>query len=205
MSIRRILASTVILAAATAFSVFAQDGATSSLFGDNDQPGTRLQSNIMAKVDAGENVQQAVNEAIESSMTDTDSTLNGESKSAIAFDTQVANQFFTEMMAANSLIEVTKVLIETNPDKAVHIITLGAVLYPDFAQEVFDGAALTGVMSPEDVLVAVLQAGVDPTTVSDATAAGNATAAGPAATVVPLGAGIGAGGTGGGDTTASTN
>jgi len=204
MSIRRIITSAVLLAAATAFSVFAQDGAAGSIFGNIDQPGMRLHTNIVAKVEAGVAVPNAIDEAVESSMTDNDNTLNGESKAAVAFDIPITMAFFTEMVDSNSLIEVTKVLIETNPDKAVHIITLGAVLYPDYAQEVFDGAALTGVMAPDDILVAVLQAGVDPTTVSDATAAG-ATAAAPATGIVPLGTGIGAGGTGGGDTTASTN
>ncbi|MFW8592237.1 hypothetical protein ACOI22_15630 [Glaciecola sp. 2405UD65-10] len=201
MSIRRVVAASLLLVV-SAFSVYAQDGA-GTVFGDSDQPGTRLHNNIIAKVDAGIRPSEATIEAIQSALTESDTTLDGESKSAVAFDVAIATSFYDEMINANSLIEVTKVLVESNPDKAVHVITLGSVLYPDFAQEVFDGAALTGVMSPEDILVAVLQAGVDPTTVSDATAAGPG--AGPGAGTVPLGAGIGAGGTGGGDTTASNN
>ena len=201
MGIRRILLASM-LSVVTAFSVVAQTAAP-SLFGDNNQPGNKLHTNITAKVESGVNPSQAIIEVIESSITEDDTTLNGESKSAIAFDLPVSNQFYVEMMSTNSLIEVTKVLIESNPTKAVHIVTLGAVLYPDFAQEVFDGAALTGIMSNEDLLVVMLQAGVDPTSVSSATAAG--TGAAPIAATVPLGAGIGAGGTGGGDTTASSN
>jgi hypothetical protein len=172
-------------------------------FGDKDQPGNRLHIKIMELVDAGIVTHQAINDAINTSLTNIDNTLTGEAKSAVAFDLPLANQFYDEMVQVNSLIDVSKTLIELNNDKAVHIITLGIVLYPEFAQEVFDGAALTGVMDLNDILVAALQAGADPSRVSVATAAGFATLAPPAAT--PLGAGIGAGGTGGGDTTASTN
>ena len=189
------------LSVVTAFAAHSQE--PQGLFGDDDQPGNKLHANIMALVDQGSQRPDAISQALDASLTDEDNTLTGEAKSAVAFDVPLANEFYFEMTDVNSLIEVTKVLVETYPDKAVQVITLGTVLYPDFAQEVFDGAALTGVMLPEDILVAVLQAGADPTTVSSATAAG--TAAPATAAVVPLGAGIGAGGTGGGDTTASTN
>jgi len=201
MNFRRILIA-LTLSVVTAFTVSAQT-APGTLFGDADQPGTRLHTNIQTKVDTGVNKTQAIKDAIDSSLTDEDSTLDGQSKSIVGFDLAIANQFYEEMTASNSLIEVTKVLIETNPEKAIQVITLGSVLYPGFAQEVFDGAVLTGVMNGDDVLVALLQAGVDPSSLNTATAA--APAAGPTAGIVPLGAGIGAGGTGGGDTTASTN
>ncbi|MGB3725234.1 MAG: hypothetical protein WA981_05665 [Glaciecola sp.] len=200
MIIRRIFLA-ALLSVVSAFGVHAQERA---IFGDDDQPGTRLHTNIATMVESGTPQSNAIVEAIQLSMTENDTTLTGEAKAAVAFDVDIANEFYEEMVAANSLIEVTKVLVENNPSKAVHVITLGAVLYPSFAQEVFDGAAISGAMNPDDVLVALLQAGADPTLVSSATAAG-ATAAGPVATIVPLGAGIGAGGTGGGDTTASTN
>ena len=105
------------------------------------------------------------------------------------------------MVRVNSLIDVSKTLIEENPDRVIEVITLGVVLYPDFAQEVLDGAALTGVITPDDALIAALQAGADPASVSLATASG----AEVAAPIDPIGPGVGAGGTGGGDTTASTN
>lgn len=174
-----------------------------NLFGNSDQPGNRLHVKISESIDQGVTAAEAIESNINLSLEQDATVLNGESKSAVAFDLPLANQFYDEMVLANSLIEVTKVLSEENPEKTVHVITLATVLYPDFAQEVFDGAALAGVMSPEDILIAVLQAGADPTTVSDATAAG-ATGAG-AVAVTPLGPGVGAGGTGGGDTTASTN
>lgn len=192
----------VILVAMSCVSVFAQtDG--NNYFGDKDQPGNRLHSNIMTLIDAGYELQPAISEAIDNSLSDSDNTLNGESKSAVAFDIPLANDFYTQMVNINSLIDVTIGLIQQHPDKTVHVITLGVVLYPDFVQEVFDGAALSGTMHPDDILIAALQAGADPSRVSAATAAGASVE--PPVFALPLGAGIGAGGTGGGDTTASSN
>jgi hypothetical protein len=175
---------------------------TATLYGDENQPGNRLHDQIMLIETAGTPRLQAIGKGIDDSMDEDSTILGGEAKSAVAFDEPHVNVFYVEMVESNSLIEVIKVLSETYPDKVVHTITLGVVLYPDYAQDVFDGAALAGVMSPEDILVAVIQAGADPSTVSDATAGGNLPGPG---TVPPIGPGIGGGGPGGGDTTASTN
>lgn len=171
-------------------------------FGDDNQPGNRLHGNIVELIDNGLSKKNAINDAIDKALTYQDNTLPGEAKSAVAFDLPIANQFYDQMLDANSLIDVTQILINMHPEKIVHVITLGVILYPEFAQEVFDGAALTGLMDLDDILIAVLQAGADPTTVSAATAAGTQQTPTEA---IPLGTGIGAGGTGGGDTTASTN
>ena len=201
MWLRQLLLMSVLIFAGTSFSGAQTSG--NNYFGDKEQPGNRLHNNIMALVAQGDTTPVAITNAIDSSLTDTDNTLNGESKSAVAFDIPIANGFYGQMVVVNSLIDVTKTLIELHPEKIIHIITLGIVLYPEFAQEVFDGAALTGLMDIDDILVAALQAGADPSKISTATAAGSLTATPIGAP--PLGAGIGAGGTGGGDTTASTN
>ena len=183
---------------------FAQITITTNLFGDETQPGNRLHDEIVLLHENGE--QNAIAIAIEESIQGESTMLGGEAKQAIAFDIPHANFFYVNMTEFNSLIEVTKRLIESKPEMAIHTITLAVVLYPDFAQEIYDGAALTGVLNNDDLLIAMLQAGADPSTFVDATAAGISTATGPVvATIPPLGSGIGAGGTGGGDTTASTN
>jgi hypothetical protein len=205
MRVRQFFISSLIMLSMTLSIVGICEAQSSgnNYFGDKEQPGNRLHANIMELADTGMVTRQAIKTAIDNSLTNTDNTLTGEAKSAVAFDLPIANQFYDEMVEINSLIDVSKTLIELTPDKAVHIITLGIILYPDFAQEVFDGATLTGVMDPNDILIVALQAGADPTLISVATATGSTTVAPPEAT--PLGAGIGAGGTGGGDTTASTN
>ncbi|MDT0584074.1 MULTISPECIES: hypothetical protein [Alteromonadaceae] len=197
----RRLATFIFVCFASFASVAAQDVATRSLFGDEVQPGNRLHENVIELVNSGNTSVQAIAMAIASSMTEEDTTLNPDAKSAIAFNVPLSNDFYREMIVVNSLIDVTKVLIEEYPAKVIEVITLGVVLYPDFAQEVLDGAALTGAITPENALVAALQAGADPSLVSTATAAG-VISTGP---ISPVGIGIGAGGAGGGDTTVSSN
>ncbi len=170
---------------------------------DNFQPGNRLHNNIEQLQNNGITKLTAIAAAIDTSLLTQNNTLTEDAKLVVAFDLAIANDFYAQMLALNSLIDVTKILVELHSEKIAHVITLGVVLYPETAQEVYDGAALTGLIKPDDILAAVLQAGADPSSVSaslvtsrnaDMPAAGN-----------PLGVGIGAGGTGGGDITASKN
>jgi hypothetical protein len=195
--------ATLLILCAISFAGYANlTLATTSIFGDSDQPGNRLHENVIGLTDKGNSTSSAIAVAIDFSLTEEDTTLTPKARSAVGFNVNLSNAFYREMVQLNSLIDVTKVLIEESPDKTIEVITLGIVLYPDFAQEVLDGAALTGAISPEDALVAALQAGADPSSVSTATAAGSVIDTGP---ISPVGIGIGAGGSGGGDTTASTN
>lgn len=186
-----------LMALAGSFTAIAQD---SGLFGDDQQPGNKLHEQITISMEQGSQQSDAIRDSIADSLTEESSILDTDSKTAVALNIPLANNFYAQMMASNSLIEVTKVLIEENSDLAGQVVALGTYLYPDFAQEVVDGAALSGVISAEDALVIALASGADPTAISTATAA----AAAPAPTA-PIGAGIGGGGAGGGDTTASTN
>lgn len=181
------------------FNSYAQDD--SGFFGDVQQPGSVIQKAILEKIDSGEDRSESISKVINESLGQNATALEASAKAVLAFDLLVANSFFEEMISSNSLIEVTKILSETFPEKAIHIVTLGVTLYPDFAQEVYDGALLSGVLTADDALIAAVQAGADPTAISNPTASGPV----PTIGVIPLGAGIGAGGTGGGDTTASTN
>lgn len=189
-----------VLLSFSAFSAFAQPINRVSLFGDEVQPGNRLHDVVVKLMDKGSTVPLAISGAIDSSMTQEDTTLPPEAKSAIAFNVSLSNAFYGEMVVVNSLIEVTKTLIEESPDSVIEVITLGIALYPDFAQEVLDGATLTGAINPDDAFIAALQAGADPSSISLSPARGPAPEP-----IEPVGAGIGSGGTGGGDTTASTN
>ncbi|MFT6085194.1 MAG: hypothetical protein ACJAWT_000220 [Glaciecola sp.] len=196
---RRFILCAVLLSV-SAFSAIAQQVDNTYLFGDEVQPGNRLHDAVVQLMDNGSPTPQAISGAIVQSMTEDDTTLPPGAKSAVAFNVPLSNGFYREMVVVNSLIEVTKTLIEEHPDRVIEVITLGIVLYPDFAQEVLDGVALTGIMTLDDALIAALQAGADPSSVSLATASGVV-----ARPVIPIGAGIGSGGAGGGDTTASTN
>ena len=85
------------------------------------------------------------------------------------------------------------------PDKPSEVVTIAILMFPENANEIYDIALQMQVISEEDALLAVINAGVDPSTLT-ATAAGGA-----GNTVSPLGVGTGAAGAGGGDTTVSAN
>lgn len=172
---------------------------TGNLFGNEQQPGYRLHVDIAVHYNDGEPF--PIVRAIDAALEDDNTLLGVEAKQALAFNVEHANAFYHSMIENNSLIEVTKRLLEVSPNMVVHTITLAVILYPDYTQEIYEGASLTGILNNDDLLVVLSQAGADPYLISDATAAD-----GPIAeSVPPLGAGIGAGGTGGGDITASTN
>lgn len=176
----------------------AQDTA---LFGDEQQPGNKLHQAILLAVETGNDVETAISTSIEEALTEESIILSPDSKSAMSLNKTLSNEFYEQMLSFNSLIEVTKVLIEEFPESAGQVVALGTYLYPDFAQEAVNGAALTGIISSDDALLIALASGADPAVVTSATAASGAVSA----PLSPIGAGIGGGGAGGGDTTASTN
>lgn len=172
------------------------------LFGNVQQPGYKLHTAVVILMGDGEPLETASALTLNNALGDGATMLSPRSRSAILTDSDISLTFVQKMVGTNSLIETTKTTIESFPENALVVVALAVSLYPDFAQEIIDTAALTGEIDPNDALLAALTAGADPTTVSVATAAG---AGAVAIAAAPLGAGIGAGGTGGGDTTASTN
>jgi hypothetical protein len=173
--------------------------ASNNYFGDNKQPGNFLHSSIMSFIESGDDSHIAIEKAIKESLTTTLADIN---QSENSLDVALTHLFYDQMIDVNSLDNVTQILIELYPNKAVDIISLGVRLYPDFAQDVFDGAVATGVLTPEEVYASALKAGAGIRSISDTTLVGNAA---PPMAAKPLGAGIGAGGTGSGDPTASNN
>jgi hypothetical protein len=175
-----------------------------SFFGDSTQPGYQVQVEIFSLVAQSTPLDEATNMVIQQIVNDEDAMIGGEANRMVSLDVPVSTQFIGEISRVTNLTDATKLSIETAPDRVRDIITLGVVLYPDYAQDIINAAALTGEISDEEALIVAIAAGADPTTVSTATASG--TGAGTIAAIpVPLGSGVGAGGAGGGDTTASTN
>ncbi|GLR72875.1 hypothetical protein [Agaribacter marinus] len=172
-----------------------------AVYGDDNQPGTRIHKQILGDMDAGASQNDAVSNTIDIALEKNATILSAEAKSTVALDKELSASFFQEMLLSNSLIDAVKVLSELNAGKVVQVVTLAVQLYPNFAQEAIDGATLAGVIPAQDALLVALQAGADPSTITEAAAAGGEVTT----LIAPLGAGTGAGGTGGGDTTASTN
>lgn len=171
------------------------------LFGDEDQPGRTIHSAIVTLVQSGATLDEAVSQTIANVTREDDALISGTARLVVGLNAEISANFMRNMVDLNTLTDSTKGSIEAFPGDAGEIIRLAVTLYPSFAQDVIDSAITTGEIEPNDALLAAISAGADPTTVSAATAAG----ANVAVTATPAGTGVGAGGTGGGDTTASTN
>lgn len=171
------------------------------LFGDENQPGRSIHLEIVARIDNGVPLEDAVSQSIAKVTAEDDTLISGTARLVVALNKNISVDFMRNMVNFNKLSDTTKGSIEAFPEDATNVIQLAVTLYPSFAQDVIDGAVTTGEIAPNDALLAAIQAGADPTSVSTATAAGGDVAV----TGTPTGTGVGAGGPGGGDTTASTN
>jgi hypothetical protein len=172
-----------------------------SLYGNKDQSGNRVHQAIYDLVLQGHPVKgailQVINDAIANEGT---KLLSSAALTSSRNHKPIFLAFMTNMVAANDLFPATKSSIEAQPEDVINIIDVAVVLYPDFAQEVINAAAITGLIDPNEALLAAIAAGADPTTVSAATAAGGAVnGAGQ-----PFN-GLGGGGNGNGDPSASNN
>lgn len=166
-----------------------------------EQPGTNIESKVKELVTAGSDLEQSVSSILAELLTEDSSLLNGQEKSIVARDLKLSGEFLVEMVTTNNLISSVKVLMEKFPQDAIQTLTLAVTLYPEQSKEIYQGALMANVISEDDLFIAAVQAGIDPTEILDNTAAPGSTLG----KIVPLGVGIGAAGTGGGETTASSN
>lgn len=171
------------------------------LFGDENQPGRTIHSEIVTLVQGGATLDDAVSQTIAKVTREEDTLISGTARLVVGLNKGISVDFMRNMVNSNKLSDTTKGSIETFPGDAANVVQLAVTLYPSFAQEVIDSAITTGEIEPNDALLAAIAAGADPTSVSSATAAGGDVAV----AGTPAGTGVGAGGAGGGDTTASTN
>jgi hypothetical protein len=156
------------------------------------QPGDLLYQQIMQQINYGQDAPMAINDTVNLALTNGNTTLDHTTKAMLAADVILAKQFFTKMIEIKSLINVIKTLIELNMDKASQIVELGIALYPDSANEVVDGAALSSNMSLEDIIITAIQSGANLHHISSS--ANHRTAVEPGPQATPLGIGIGADG-----------
>jgi hypothetical protein len=152
--------------------------AMASLYGNKDQSGTRAHQIINYLVLQGTPVNTSILNVIEDAIANKRANiLSSEALTSTAKNKATALEFMANMVTANDLFTATKSSIEDKPEDIGNIINVSVVLYPDFAQEVINAAAITGEMDPNEALLAAIAAGADPTTVSEATAAGGNIAA----------------------------
>jgi hypothetical protein len=187
-----------------AFTAAAQNTTNILLFGNSNQPGYSLHQSTVDLVDQGQSVDFASRSVLYDALSDDSSTLSETAKNSLKLNNAISLGFISAMVEYNDLFMVTKTLIEAYPENASDIVGLSVSLYPEYAQLAIDAATITGEINAEDALIAAISAGADPANVSSATAAGP-TGTTIVAAPVPLGAGIGSAGSGGGDSTASNN
>jgi hypothetical protein len=169
-------------------------------FGNPLQPGYTIHLGLLREIELGSDSSAAITSVINGTLNQNETA--EPVKTRLRDDATLVSTFYQLMLETNNLVEAIKVLSETQPDKAVQVVSLGTTLYPDFVQAIAEGAALAGILSEEEVLLAVINAGGDPSLIAQATATGSQNTG---LAIAPIGTGIGAGGTGGGDTTASEN
>lgn len=173
-----------------------------SFYGTPDQPGYQIQRAIFDLFDTGVDLQLAT-ERIVADVIDNAAVISDQIAMVTMADRPaLAKQFVYVIAQYTQLGEATKQSILEAPESIDDIITLGVALYPDSVQEIITAATMTGEITEPQAILVALAAGADPTLIG-ATAAGADGISTFAA--APLGSGIGAGGTGGGDTTASSN
>ena len=181
----------VLLSALIAFSTvsFAQEGSV---------PGLQVRNLLITEIEEGAAVEQAASEV---SQTVLDEALFFD-ESAVAYlgENQNAFESLVGLLNDNATgFELAIAGFTALPEQASQVVTIAILMFPEDANEVYNIALQMQVISEEDALLAVINAGVDPSTLT-------ATAAGAAGnTFSPLGVGTGAAGAGGGDTTISAN
>lgn len=201
---RKFFSSFLVLVCLTAFNLTAQDAVNPILFGNANQPGYALHKSTVDLIDQGQSTELAVRTALYDALSADTIPLSEGVRTSLETNNEISLAFMSTMIEYNDLFMVTKTMIENYPSNASDIISLSVGLYPEYAQLAIDAATITGEINAEDALIAAISAGADPALVSSATAAGP-TAATITAAPVPLGAGIGSAGSGGGDSTASNN
>ncbi len=177
-----------------------------AFYGSADQPGFKIQVAIFNLVNQGFSLKSASAETIEEILTGGAIISDPLAFAAISERKQLTIDFVHFIAQLTSPLDATKEAIQNNPQQLEDIITLGITLYPQNARDILNAATMTGEISINDAFLIAIGAGLDPTLIASSTAAGGIEGTTiPLFSVTPLGSGIGAGGTGGGDTTASTN
>lgn len=165
---------------------------------ENSAPGTQVRTLLVNELDNGANIQDAANQVSQTVINE--GLYFDAAGTAYLSDNQDSFESLVGLLNENATgFELAIAGFTQFPDQASQIITITVLMFPESASEIYNIALQMQVISEDDALLAVINAGVDPSTLT-ATAAG-----GTGNTFSPLGVGTGAAGAGGGDTTISAN
>lgn len=181
----------VLLSALIAFSTvsFAQEGSV---------PGLQVRNLLVTEIEEGAAVEQAAEEVSQTVLSE--GMFFDAAGLSYLSENQPAYQSLVGLLNDNATgFELAIAGFTELPEQPEQVVTIAILMFPEDANEIYNIALQMQVISEEDALLAVINAGVDPSTLT-------ATAAGAAGnTFSPLGVGTGAAGAGGGDTTISAN
>jgi hypothetical protein len=168
---------------------FAQEGGV---------PGLQVRNLLVTEIEEGAAVEQAAEE-VSRTVLNEGMFFDAAGLSYLS-ENQAAYQSMVALLNDNATgFEIAIAGFGELPEQPAQVVTIAILMFPEDANEIYNIALQMQVISEEDALLAVINAGVDPSTLT-------ATAAGAAGnTFSPLGVGTGAAGAGGGDTTISAN
>ena len=168
---------------------FAQEGGV---------PGLQVRNLLVTEIEEGSAVEQAAEEVSQTVLNE--GMFFDAAGLSYLIENQPAYQAMVALLNDNATgFEIAIAGFGELPEQPEQVVTIAILMFPEDANEIYNIALQMQVISEEDALLAVINAGVDPSTLT-------ATAAGATGnTFSPLGVGTGAAGAGGGDTTISAN
>lgn len=161
-------------------------------------PGLQVRNLLVSEIEEGKTVEQAAEEVSQTVLNE--GMFFNASAMAYLGENENAFESLVALLNDNATgFELAIAGFSALPEQAAQVVTITILMFPENASEIYNIALQMQIINENDALLAVINAGVDPSTLT-------ATAAGATAnTVTPLGTGTGAAGSGGGDTTISAN
>ncbi|WP_420935751.1 hypothetical protein ACOJR9_07915 [Alteromonas sp. A081] len=161
-------------------------------------PGTQVRGLLINEVEAGADLITASSKISEAVLTE-GLYFDAEGLAYLQQNRQSYESMVTLLNENASGFEITIAGLDSMPEIPTQVVTIAMIFFPESADEIYGIASQMGMLSEDDALLAAINAGIDPSTLT-ATAAGA-----DGNNVSPLGVGTGAAGAGGGDTTVSAN
>lgn len=163
--------------------------------------GAKLLDEAKALVEGGESIDVAVSNVVDNALTESNDLLSEDQKLLVSENADIAKALLLAIYNEQDVLAAITEVTGTYQDRIREVVATAVALFPGNANDIVIAASLTGLLTEDELIEIALQNGASEEQLSTATAAGGD--AGP--DVTPLGEGVGAGGNGGGDPSASTN
>jgi hypothetical protein len=161
-------------------------------------PGTKVRGLLVSEVEAGKELSAASSE-VSSTVLSEGLYFDATGRTYLEQNRSSYESMVTLLNENASGFEITIAGLDTMPEIPAQVVTIAMIFFPESADEIYSIASQMGMLSEDDALLAAINAGIDPTTLTATAAGANGN------DFSPLGVGTGAAGAGGGDTTVSAN